>query len=57
MNNDYCKCSNVNEVTTSFNDFYEFDICCSCGKILEDSCRPLNHFDGEYHVYKKKKKN
>ena len=51
MNNDYCKCKNVSKITTDYNDFYEFDICCTCGKILEDSYRPLNHFDGEDNVF------
>ncbi len=52
MNNkDYCKCKKSSAVTTDFNDFYEYDICCDCGKIIEDSFRPLNHYDGEDHVY------
>lgn len=51
MKNDYCKCKNVSKVTTDYNECYEFDVCCTCGKILEDSYRPLNHFDGEDHVF------
>lgn len=47
---DYCKCKNIGKVTSSFDDWYEFDICCNCGKIIEDSFRPLNHYDGEDHV-------
>jgi len=47
---DYCNCKGVNTVTTDFDDWYEFDICCSCGKVIEDSIKPLNHYDGEDHV-------
>ena len=47
---DYCKCKNVTTVTTDFDDFYEYDISCKCGKIIEGSYRELNHYDGEDHV-------
>ena len=48
--NDYCKCKSVGTVTSDFNDYYEFDICCNCGKIIENSFRELNHYDGKDHV-------
>lgn len=48
---DYCQCKNITKVTTGFDDFNEYDICCNCGKIIEDSFRSLNHFDGEDHVF------
>ena len=52
MNNkDYCKCKKSTAVTTKFNDFYEYDICCDRGKVIEGSYRDLNHYDGEDHVY------
>lgn len=47
---DFCKCKGVYLVTSGFDDWNEFDICCKCGKIIEDSFRPLNHYDGEDHV-------
>lgn len=47
---DFCQCKSTNSVTSDFNDWYEYDICCSCGKIIEDSFRPLDHYDGEDHV-------
>jgi len=47
---DFCKCKNIGKITSSFDDWYEYDICCNCGKIIEDSIRPLNHYDGEDHV-------
>lgn len=50
INKDYCKCKGVSQVTGGFDDFCEYDICCKCGKIIEDSFRPLNHYDGEDHV-------
>lgn len=39
---DYCKCTEVHSVHTDFNDWYQFDICNKCGKVLEDSIRPLD---------------
>ena len=48
--NDYCNCKGVNAVTTDFDSWYEFDRCCSCGKVIEDSIKPLDHYDGEDHA-------
>ena len=50
-NNKYCQCKIRGKVTTDFDDWYEFDRCCTCGGILEDSIEPLNHMDGEDFVY------
>ena len=47
---DYCKCPGRGMLTSGFNDWYEYDVCCNCGKIIEDSFRSLNHYDGEDHV-------
>ena len=47
----YCACGNPSRiVTTEFNDWFQWDICCDCGKEIEMSREPLNHFDGEDHV-------
>lgn len=50
VENKYCQCKNISKVTSDFNDFCEYDICCTCGKIIEGSERFLNHYDGEDHV-------
>lgn len=47
---DFCQCKQPTKVYTDFNDWYELDICCDCGKIIEDSYRELDHYDGEDHV-------
>ena len=36
---DFCKCKNSSGVHTEYNDWYQYDICNDCGKILEDSIR------------------
>lgn len=47
---DYCQCKSFSKVYTDFDDWYEFDRCSNCGKIIKDSFRELNHYDGEDHV-------
>lgn len=47
---EYCTCKNSNSVHTEFNDWYEWDVCNDCNKMIEDSIRELNHYDGEDHV-------
>lgn len=51
MQNDYCKCQNITSVTSEEDDagFGYWDICCSCGKRLEDGHHYYNHYDGEDH--------
>lgn len=39
---DFCKCKNRSGVYTDFDDWYQYDICNDCNKILEDGIRPLN---------------
>lgn len=48
--NKYCQCKGVSMLTSGFDDFCEYDICCKCGKIIEGSYRYLDHYDGEDHV-------
>lgn len=48
---DYCTCDHSSSISSEFNDWYECDICNDCGKIIEDSFRELNYYDGEDHVY------
>lgn len=49
-NTEYCQCKNSRSVTTEFNDWFQWDVCCNCGKEIEMSREPLNHYDGEDHV-------
>ena len=51
LNKEYCQCNLHTKVTSDFDDWYKFDLCCTCGKIIEDSIEPLNHMDGEDFVY------
>jgi hypothetical protein len=48
---DYCQCKQPSNVYTNFNNWYEFDCCGNCGKIIEGTFRPLDHYDGEDHVF------
>ena len=45
----YCQCDRLQSVTTEIEDFGYWDICCKCGKPLEDGYHTFNHFDGEDH--------
>lgn len=47
----YCQCKSLTKVYTDFDDWYQFDHCYECKKIIEDSIEPLNHMDGEDFVY------
>lgn len=45
----YCKCEKCSSITTELEDFGYWDVCCDCGKPLEDGYHYYNHFDGEDH--------
>lgn len=47
----YCQCKSISRVYTDYNNWYQFDRCCHCDKIIESSIEPLNHMDGEDFVY------
>lgn len=47
---DYCKCKNSSGVHTVTDNWYQYDVCNDCGKILEDGIRPLND-NGDINVY------
>lgn len=52
MNNEeYCTCGCTKGVTsdTESSEFGYWDICCNCGKRLEDGFHYYNHYDGEDH--------
>lgn len=47
---EFCTCENCTCVSTEFSDWYEWDVCSNCGKLIEGSIRSLDHYDGEDHV-------
>lgn len=49
MNNDYCKCKHIKSITTEEGDFGYWDVCCQCGKRIENGLHYYNHYDGEDH--------
>lgn len=44
----YCECSNPPSISTHEEMYGYWDVCCSCGKPLEDGFHFYNHVDGEY---------
>ncbi len=46
---DYCQCLSCKSLTTYEDEFGYWDICCECGKPLEDGFHYYNHYDGEDH--------
>ena len=49
-NNEYCTCGCPNGVYTETGEFGQWDVCCKCGKVIEDSFEYYNHYDGEDHI-------
>ncbi len=46
----YCTCTGVTDTTRGFEDENGYwDVCCSCGKKIEDEHHYYNHYDGEDH--------
>lgn len=39
---DYCTCKKSSGVHTETDDWYQYDICNDCNKVLEDGIRPLD---------------
>lgn len=46
---DYCTCKQCSSVTSRAEEFGYRDVCCDCGKPLEDGFHYYNHYDGEDH--------
>ena len=48
---EYCQCSNHSAITSDVesDNWGYWDICCECGKRLEDGYNEYNHIDGEDH--------
>lgn len=46
---DFCKCTYCSAITSQMEEFGYWDVCCDCGKPLEDGFHYFNHYDGEDH--------
>lgn len=47
-NDEYCTCMSPSSVTTGYeDDFGYWEVCCDCGKRIEDCHHYYNHNDGE----------
>lgn len=46
---DYCKCDKSSGVHTETDEWYQYDICNDCGKVLEDGIRNIDD-NGDYLV-------
>lgn len=46
---EYCRCSHSSAITTVLDEWGCWDVCCDCGKPLEDGFHYYNHYDGEDH--------
>jgi hypothetical protein len=46
---DYCNCHARRTITSLIEDMGYWDICCQCGKPIEDGFHYYNHYDGEDH--------
>lgn len=42
---EFCQCKNVTSVHTETDDFKQWDVCNTCGKVLEDSIEYFNQCD------------
>ena len=45
----YCKCPHQSSVTSESEEYGYWDVCCDCGKPLEDGFHYYNNYDGEDH--------
>ena len=43
--NDFCRCEKVESVYTTTDDWYQYDRCNKCNKVLEDGIRPIDQDD------------
>lgn len=50
-NKEYCQCKRITSITTEDDGegFGYWDVCCTCGKHIEDGYHYYNHYDGEDH--------
>lgn len=43
----YCECFNPSSISTNLDTYGYWEVCCSCGKPIEDGFHFYNHVDGE----------
>lgn len=49
---EYCQCKNCTSITSvDDGEWGYWDVCCACGRPLEDGYHYYNHYDGEDHDY------
>lgn len=46
---EYCQCTHRSAITAVDGEWGYWDVCCDCGKPLEDGFHYYNHYDGEDH--------
>ena len=47
---EFCQCQSRCTITAGFeDDFGYWDVCCGCGKRIEDGYHYYNHYDGSDH--------
>ncbi|MBE7019386.1 MAG: hypothetical protein E7413_05880 [Ruminococcaceae bacterium] len=47
---EYCTCNDCSSVYIDDDEWGVWDVCKKCGKIVEDSYKAYNHYDGEDHI-------
>lgn len=45
----FCECKALSSITAHTGEWGYYDVCCECGKPLEDGFHYYNHYDGEDH--------
>jgi hypothetical protein len=45
----FCECKAPSSITAYTGEWGYYDVCCGCGKPLEDGFHYYNHYDGEDH--------
>ena len=45
----YCSCTTHRTLTSIIEDTGYWDVCCKCGKPIEEGFHYYNHYDGEDH--------
>ena len=46
---EYCTCKQRSNITSEIEEWGYWDVCCQCGKKIEDGFHYYNHYDVEDH--------
>lgn len=49
LQDEFCHCAHSSAITTVEGEWGYWDVCCDCGKRIEDGFHYYNHYDGEDH--------